>query len=156
MGGDPAMTIVPNLLATGVLGLIVSFALLIWAAFFVQRKHGGLVLIVLSIAMMLVGGGFGSPIIGVLAGVAGTRIGAPLRCSRALLPVNVRRVLAAAWPWVFGVALINGVFLFVGAIFLMYGFGWGSSDLYLNSFFFAVVSLPLTIITAMARDLRAR
>jgi hypothetical protein len=57
---------------------------------------------------------------------------------------------------VFGVALINGVFLFVGAIFLMYGFGWGSSDLYLNSFFFAVVSLPLTIITAMARDLRAR
>jgi hypothetical protein len=154
MGGDPAMTIVPNLLITGGLATIVSLATVAWAAAFVQRKHGGAVLILLSIAMLLVGGGFGSPIIGTLAGIAGTSINAPLTWWRTRLAGNAGRFLAQLWPWVFGVAFINGVFLFVGAIFLVYAFGWGNEDLYLNSFFFAVVSLLLTIITGVAYDLQ--
>jgi len=48
MGGDPGMTIVPNLLITGGLATIVSLATVAWAAAFVQRKHGGAVLILLS------------------------------------------------------------------------------------------------------------
>ena len=155
MGGDPAMTIVPNLLITGVLATIVSLATIAWAAAFVQRKHGGAVLILLSIAMLLVGGGFGSPIIGTLAGIAGTSINAPLTWWRTRLAGNAGRFLAQLWPWVFGVAFINGVFLFVGAIILVYAFGWGNEDLYLNSFFFAVVSLLLTIITGVAYDLQS-
>lgn len=155
MGGDPAMTIVPNLLITGGLAIIVSLATVAWAAAFVQRKHGGAVLILLSIAMLLVGGGFGSPIIGTLAGIAGTSINAPLTWWRTRLAGNAGRFLAQLWPWVFGVAFINGVFLFVGAIILVYAFGWGNEDLYLNSFFFAVVSLLLTIITGVAYDLQS-
>ena len=154
MGGDPAMTIIPNLLVTGVLATIVSLATIAWAAAFVQRKHGGTVLILLSIAMLLVGGGFGSPIIGTLAGIAGTSINAPLTWWRTRLAGNAGRFLAQLWPWVFGVAFINGMFLFVGAIILVYAFGWGNEDLYLNSFFFAVVSLLLTIITGVAYDLQ--
>lgn len=153
MGGDPAMTIVPNLLITGVLAIVVSLATIAWAVAFVQRKHGGAVLILLSIAMLLVGGGFGSPIIGILAGIAGTSINAPLTWWRSRLSDNARRFLAQLWPWVFGVSLINGVFLFVGSIILVYSFGWGNEDLYLNSFFFAVVSLLLTIITGIGYDL---
>jgi hypothetical protein len=156
MGGDPAMTIVPNLLITGVLATIVSLATIAWAAALVQRKRGGTVLILLSIAMLLVGGGFGSPIIGTLAGIAGTSINAPLTWWRARLSGKVGHFLAQLWPWVFGVALINGVFLFVGAIILVYAFGWGNEDVYLNSFFFAVVSLLLTIITGIAYDLQSR
>lgn len=154
MGGDPAMTIVPNLLVTGVLATIVSLITIVWAVAFVQRKHGGAVLILLSIAMLLVGGGFGSPIIGTLAGIAGTSINTPLTWWRTRLAGNAGRFLAQLWPWVFGVAFINGVFLFVGAIILVYAFGWGNDDLYLNSFFFAVVSLSLTIITGVAYDLQ--
>jgi hypothetical protein len=154
MGGDPGMTVVPNLFITGVLAIVVSLTTIVWAVAFVQRKHGGLVLILLSIAMLLVGGGFGSPIIGILAGIAGTSINAPLRWWRARLSGSTGRFLAKLWPWVFGVALINGVFLFVGAIILVYFFGWGNEDVYLNSFFFAVVSLLLTIITGVAYDLQ--
>ncbi|KUK27634.1 MAG: Uncharacterized protein XD60_0050 [Acetothermia bacterium 64_32] len=65
------MTIVPNLLVTGVLTIIVSLAVIVWSVAFVQRKRGGLILILLSTAMLLVGGGFGPPIMGILAGVAG-------------------------------------------------------------------------------------
>jgi hypothetical protein len=154
MGGDPGMTIVPNLLITGLLASLVSLATIAWSAAFVHRKHGGVVLILLSIAMLLVGGGVGPPITGILAGLAGTAINAPLTWWRTRLSGNAGRLLAQLWPWVFGVAFINGLFLFVGANILVYAFGWGNSDLYLNSFFFVVVSLPPTIITGIAYDLQ--
>ncbi|HEX6386096.1 MAG TPA: hypothetical protein VF177_15605 [Anaerolineae bacterium] len=150
MGGEPGMTIVPNLLATGILTLSFSLAVLVWAALFVQRKNGGRILIALSVAMLLVGGGFGPPIIGILAGVAGTGIGSPLTWWRTQLPVNVQGFLATLWPWVFGVATINDVFLVVGSLILVYFFGVNNPDLFVNSFLFAVLSLPLTIVTGVA------
>jgi hypothetical protein len=69
LGGEPAMTIIPNLLVTGVLAILFSLALLIWATMFVQRKNGGFVMILISIAMLLVGGGIFPPILGILFGV---------------------------------------------------------------------------------------
>jgi hypothetical protein len=154
MGGEPGMTIVPNLFVTGLLTLIVSLAVVVWAAVFVQRKNGGWILLFLSIAMLLVGGGFGPPIIGVLAGVAGTGIKAPLTWWRTHLPASVRRILAKLWPWVFGVCAINGAFLVVGSVILVYFFDLNNPDLFTNSFFFAVLSLPLTILTGVAYDLQ--
>jgi hypothetical protein len=154
MGGEPGMTIVPNLLVTGVLTIIVSLTIIVWSAAFVQRKNGGWVLIVLSIVMLLVGGGFGPPIIGILAGVAGLGINAPFTWWRKHLPVNVRRFLAKLWPWVFGVAAINGAFLVVGSVILVYFFGVNNPDLFSNSFFFVVLSLPLTILTGVAYDIQ--
>jgi hypothetical protein len=155
MGGDPAMTIVPNLLITGILASFVSLATIAWAAAFVHREHGGAVLILLSIAMLLVGGGVGPPTTGILAGLAGTAINAPLTWWRARFSGNAGRLLAQLWPWVFGVSFLNGVFLFVGSIVLVHAFSWGNADLYLSSFFFVVVSLPPTIITGIAYDLRS-
>ena len=155
MGGEPGMTIVPNLFVTGLLTVLVSSALLVWSAVFVQRKNGGWILLFLSIAMLLVGGGFAPPIIGALAGVAGTGIKAPLTWWRTHLPANVRRILAKLWPWVFGVCAINCAFLVVGSVILVYSFGLNNPDLFTNSFFFAVLSLPLTILTGVAYDLQA-
>jgi hypothetical protein len=154
MGGEPGMTIVPNLLGTGVLTIIVSLAAIIWSVAFVQRKHGGLILILLSIAMLLVGGGFGPPIIGILAGVAGLGINAPYTWWRTHLPVNTRRVLARLWPWVFGICMLNGVFLVIGSVVLVYLFGVNNPDLFTNSFFFVVLSLPLTILIGVAYDIQ--
>jgi hypothetical protein len=79
LAGEPAMTIVPNLLAIGILAITVSLIFLVWVTVFAQRRHGGLVLILLSIAMLLVGAGFGPPILGVIVGLTDTRINAPLR-----------------------------------------------------------------------------
>jgi prolipoprotein diacylglyceryltransferase len=73
-GCYPAMTIVPNFLYSGVLAVIVSLVILLWAAGFVQRKNGGLILIVLSVVQLLVGGGFLPPLLGIVAGAVGTRI----------------------------------------------------------------------------------
>jgi len=74
LNGEPAMTIVPSFLVTGVLTIIFGLLVAIWAAKFVQRKNGGLVLILLSTIMLLVGGGLFPPVFGVAAGIIGTRI----------------------------------------------------------------------------------
>jgi hypothetical protein len=58
LAGEPAMTIVPNLLATGIVAIAVSLVFLVWVTVFVQRRHGGLILVLLSVAMLLLGWGF--------------------------------------------------------------------------------------------------
>ena len=74
LGGEPAMTIIPNFLVSGVLTIIFGLIVTVWAAAFVQRKNGVLVLILLSIIMLLVGGGLFPPVFGVVADIIGTRI----------------------------------------------------------------------------------
>jgi len=110
MGGKPAMTIVPNLLVTGILTIVVSQAFIVWSVAFVQKKNGGLIQIPLSTAMLLVGGGFSPPIIGVLAGLAGLGINTPYNWWRTHLPAGFRRFLARLWPWIFGVCSTSVVF----------------------------------------------
>ena len=153
MGGEPAMTIVPNLRVTGLLTIIFSLATIVWSVGFVQRKYGGLVLILLSIAMLLVGAGFAPPIIGILAGVAGLGIHARTWWGKRL-PSHIQHFLAQAWPWVFGICLINGVFLVVGSIILVYFFELNNPDLFVNSFFLAIVSFLLSIFTGAAYDVQ--
>lgn len=72
--GEPAMTIVPNFFLTGILAIIMGIIITIWAVAFIDRKNGGLVLVFLSIAMLLLGGGIVPPIIGVIGGIIGSRI----------------------------------------------------------------------------------
>jgi hypothetical protein len=69
LGGEPAMTIIPSYLITGVLTIIFGVLLAVWAGKFIQHKSGGLILILLSIVMLLVGGGLVPPLFGIAAGV---------------------------------------------------------------------------------------
>jgi hypothetical protein len=92
---EPAMTVIPSFLITGILATVIGLITMIWAAAFVHRKHGGIVLILLSIALLLVGGGLVPPMIGIIAGVIGTRINAPLTRR----PGSVLRFFAKLWPW---------------------------------------------------------
>ncbi|MBN1995380.1 MAG: hypothetical protein JW953_22015 [Anaerolineae bacterium] len=153
MGGEPGVTIVPNLLVTGILTILISVAIVAWAILGRNKRYGR-TLLLLSIALLLVGGGVGPPLIGMLAGVAGVGIGAPATWWRQHLPVNARRFLAALWPWVFGVAVINGVFLTIGSVILVYFFDLNNPDLFLNSFYFSILSLLLTIFTGRAYDIQ--
>jgi hypothetical protein len=75
---EPAMTILPNFLITGILAIILGIVIMVWSAFFVQKEHGGLVLVLLCIPLLLFGGGLFPPLIGIIAGAVGTRINKPL------------------------------------------------------------------------------
>jgi hypothetical protein len=152
MGGEPAMTIVPNLFLTGVLNILVSLATIIWSAVFVQRKDGGRVLIGLSVLMLLVGGGFGPPIIGILAGVAGSGIHASSPGLRTRLFGENGRYAAILWPWLFATAAISGIFLVIGSLILVFFFGLDNDQLFLNTFYLTVLSLFFTVLMTPVYD----
>jgi hypothetical protein len=153
MDGDPALTLLPNVLAAGVLTIISSAAVILWAAFFVHRRNGGRILLVLSATMLLVGGGVGGPVIGLLAGWAGTSIHAPLTWWGNHLSQKARQRLARLWPWAFGIAAASAFMLVVGALLLIYAFDVGNADLYFSLFLFTVVALIATVITGIGHDL---
>lgn len=152
LGGEPGMTIVPNLLITGILTIAASLAVVVWAAAFVQRRHGGRILILFSVGMLLVGGGFAPPLVGILAGWAGTGIDSPLTWWRTRLSVSLRRFLARLWPWLFGVCLAASLVLFAGSLIMVYIFDYGNAGFFSNLFLFTFVLLMLTVVAAFAKD----
>lgn len=158
LSGEPAMTIVPNLLATGILAILLSLIFLVWATMFVQRKNGGLVLILLSVGMLLVGGGFGPPILGVMVGVAATRINAPLRWWRTHLSDGSRRLLAKVWPWSFAAGVIAWLALLPGTILLDHFFGVSDLNFVVPLITLLVLSafglLLLTVFSGFAYDVQ--
>jgi hypothetical protein len=92
---EPAMTIIPNFLATGVLAMVLGLLTMVWAATFVPRPHGGALLVLLSLGLLLFGGGIFPPLIGIIGGVAGARMNPGLNKQ----PDPMWRTLATLWPW---------------------------------------------------------
>jgi hypothetical protein len=96
---EPAMTLLPTYFVAGILTIAIALVVVLWAAAFVQRTYGALVLALLSLLLLFVGGGFIPPLLGIIAGVVGTRINASLRWWRPWLSGDTGRLLALGWPW---------------------------------------------------------
>ena len=141
---EPAMTIIPNFLIAGILSVIFGLAILIWSAAFVQRKQGGAVLILLSVALLLFGGGIFPPLIGLIGGAAGTQIHKPL-IGR---PGRVTRFTAKLWPW--------PLVIFMAWVLGQFPVGYFFNDFLKSIMGFGLllilVSLPVSVYAAYARD----
>jgi hypothetical protein len=145
---EPAMTLIPSFLISGLLSIIIGVLVTVWAAAFVQKRHGGLILILLSIALLLVGGGFFPPLIGIVAGIVGAKIHSRLDWWRARGSMPGVRVLAGLWPWVL-VAFIVWVF---GQWIIGYFFNdWLMENGYLI-LIFVIGPLVLSPFAALAHD----
>ena len=105
-GHEPAMTLIPNFLATGIAAMLCSVVMIAWSARFIRGKRGGVVLALLSVVLLLVGGGFGSISLLIVACIAASRMGKPLRMSRRVVPPVLCHALARLWPWVFAASLV--------------------------------------------------
>src|SRR5512133_1623579 len=152
LGGEPAMTLVPNLLATGMLAILVSVAFLAWATLFIERSHGALVLMLLCIPLLLFGGGFGPPILGAILAAAATRINSPLAWWRSHLGCGARRTLAAVWPCLFAICLIVWLLMFPGLVLLNLFAGVSDTDLVVVLAAGMPGFLLVTMIAGFARD----
>jgi hypothetical protein len=146
---EPALTVIPNLLVTGILAILLGAAVMVWSAFFVQRKRGGLVLVLLSIALLLFGGGIFPPFIGIIAGALGTRINRPLNPAGSRLSGRPLRFLAVLWPW--------SLALYVLWVFGQFAVGHFFNDWLLanGSIIILMVlgTLLLAVVTTYAHDL---
>lgn len=98
-GHEPAMTLIPNFLATGIAAMLCGLALIAWSARFLRSKRGAAVLALFSAVLLLVGGGFGPISLLVVACIAASRIGKAPKAGRTWIPRALGRALATAWPW---------------------------------------------------------
>lgn len=145
---EPALTILPDLLVTGILTVLIGLLILIWSAAFVQRKNGGLILILLSVALILFGGGVFPPLFGVIGGAAGIQINKPLSGKPA---GSFLQFMAKLWPWPLVIFMVWALSQFpVGCFFndfmkSIVGFG----------LLLMVTMLPLSVFAAYGRDAHA-
>jgi hypothetical protein len=144
---EPAISIVPNFLITGILAMLFSLALIAWAGWFIQRRHGGRVQVALSILLLLFGGGFFPPIIAFIGGIAAMQINRPLSGNPDLLT----RYAARLWPW--------SLVLFVVWTLGQFPFGYFFNDFLQGimgvSMLVILTSLTLAVFTAYAYDATA-
>jgi hypothetical protein len=145
---EPAMTVVPSFLVTGILATLVGIMTIVWAAGFVHRKRGGLILILLSVALLLVGGGLFPPVIGVIGGIVATRVHVPPKERPEGRFNGLSRFLAALWPW-----SLVAFFVWVFGQFII---GYFSNDWLMQSGFLAPLLIlglmGLSIVSGFARD----
>jgi hypothetical protein len=157
-GAETALTVVPNFLATGILAIIFGLLVTLWAAAFVHKKRGAGVLMLLSIILFLVGGGFAPIFMSILASLTATQIDKPLTWWRRILPDGVQRFLSRMWP----ATLIVSVLSFVISVEIII-FGWPLTAFFdadtafglLNTFSFIMLGLMLLcVLTAFAHDIQ--
>lgn len=144
---EPALTIVPNFLVSGILSVMIGLALIVWSLFLIQGKFGGVVLILLSVLLLLFGGGLFPPLIGIIGGIVALSINKPItrKSSNPTLRVGAR-----LWPWPL-------------VIFLVWVIGQWVVGYCFNDFLQSVMGfgvllilamLPLSVYTAYARDVQ--
>jgi len=111
-GGEPAFTLVPNFLLTGVLATLIGVAIIIWSLRFLNRPHGPAIFLLLSVASFLTGGGVAQVVLFTMNWAAATRIRASLGFWDWLIPPRVRDVLGRWWRW----TVVTATLFFVAAL----------------------------------------
>lgn len=125
----PAMTLIPNLLATGIAAILVGAGMAVWAAVFVERRWGGLLLGMLSLLALWVGGGFVPVFIGMVAAIASRGLGRSSSHPRPLFLTVLwlcLLVLMAIWlpgSWLLGYFFSAAMLSASGVLFLVFDIG---------------------------------
>lgn len=156
LNGEPAMTIVPNMLITGILAAIFSLMYFVGAVWYVDRKHIGLVLVILTIPMLLFGSGLFPPVLGILIGFIASRSRAMTSWTEMKLPEGLQRLLARVWPWTFAACLLSWFMMVPGVPVVSYYFSSVSDAYILTILGCMFVFLALTALAGIARDARMK
>ena len=128
LNGEPAISLVPNLLATGILAIFFSLIFAVWSVGFIQTRRSGWILIGLSIAMLLTGAGIFPPIFGILIGAGASTLHSLPQARRSPAKDRASKILGGLWPWLFGASLISWLAMIPGIPALAYFFGVQNSD----------------------------
>jgi hypothetical protein len=114
MAGEPAMSLLPDLLLSGMLTVLLSLATIVWSVAFLGRQHAGSVLLLLSSLLLLVGGGFAPPLMGLIVGGAATRIRRPVKRWSRPDPGGSPPLLGRLWPYLLGASVLGYLALLPG------------------------------------------
>lgn len=147
-GREPALTVVPNYLISGILSILLGLIIIIWSIKLIQIKFGGLGLLCLSIIIFLTGGGFGPFTTLIFASIAALKINSNFIWWKRLLPFRLRTFVAKLFPWV--TILFLSWIPFELILGLFFGIGYPYPG-YLLAYIFPFI-MVFTVLTAFAHD----
>ncbi|MGA2143045.1 MAG: hypothetical protein ABSG94_11590 [Brevinematales bacterium] len=155
-----AFTIIPNYLLTGIFTTVISISVIIWVIFYLHKKFGVIVYFILSIMLVLFGGGIAIIFGYLLSWPLALMIDKPFYFWRKLLPDSIRKIFSALWlPAIIAslLFLCTGVIVWIiyatpgeiHAISIIQYFLWAS-------LLIGGVLLIFSIISGFARDIELR
>lgn len=151
MSGEPAMTIFPTYLLSGLFSILFSilFLLILYRVFTNRLRLSFLFLTILG--MLLSGAGFGPPLVGVITGIISSKINSPLTKTKKI-SLEVRRILSSIWLPLFIICLLGWIMLFPGAVIISYFFNIDNAMLMIIPICVAFGLIPFVVVTGLARD----
>jgi len=152
MSGEPALTLIPNYLVTGLFAIF--FSCIILGVFTRSNLDGKAIaaLFGLLALLLLTGGGFGPPIVGLIAVLIALKRNSPLK-TWSKLPSKLHRVLSRLWPWSFGLCVVSWLMLFPGAALIAFFTGIDDPYLMYVPILFAFAFIPITLLLGFSRDI---
>ena len=155
-GFETALTIVPNIMVTSILAVAFGILVTIWSFLYIDRSFGPGILLVLSIILFLVGGGFGPIFMAIIASLTATRINKPAVKLVDILPTRLNKLLAKIW---FGVLVVFMVVFLISVEIAVFGwpltlyFNADTTLKYLNSIAYVMLALMLlAVFTGLVHD----
>jgi len=155
MAGEPAMTIIPNYLLTGLLAISFSGTFLLVLVKSGLDRKAIAILFVLLLLMLFTGGGFGPPVLGTLAVLIAFKRNSQLT-TWSKLPSKLHNVLSRLWPWSFGLCLLGWLMLFPGAALIVFFTGMDNALLMAIPILIAFMFIPITLLLGFSRDILRR
>lgn len=150
--GEPALTVLPNMLASGISTILVSVAIAAWCLFFLKRRHSGPVLLSLSLILLLVGGGFAPPLMGILLGLAATKLNSDFPTLRKAATKPFLRALSRIWPYSLTLGLLCYIYLIPVTLALWGIFGYREIATTIVGGLFAYAMILVSTFTAHLHD----
>jgi hypothetical protein len=159
-GEETALTIIPSFLISGILSVLLGLLVIAWAIQWIDSRYGAGMLMILSIALFLVGGGFAPIFMALIASLTASRIRKPLTFWQKVLPDGLRGFLGKIWL----VVLVAFILLFTLSVLIAI-FGWPMTVFFdadtafqhLNSMALVMVGMMgLACVCGFAQDLERR
>ena len=147
-GREPALSIVPNYLISGIFTVLFGLIIIIWSAKLIQIKYGAFGLFGLSLILFLTGGGFGPFTTMILACIAASKIKSNFIWWKRLLPFGLRTFVSGLFPWFIILFLFWIPFEFILGFFFGIGYPYPG---YLLAYVFPIIMI-FTVLIAFAHD----
>ena len=96
-GGEEAITLIPNFLITGIITMCISVLVMIWTLFFIHKKYGSSVFLLLNILSLLTGGGIFQVVTFTMTWAFSTRINGSLDWWENKLSADLRPKIKNLW-----------------------------------------------------------
>ena len=150
LGGEPAFTLIPNFMLTGIASMIVGLAIVIWSIWFLDGKYGRSVFLGLFVLSFMVGGGIGQIAFFIPTWAFATRMDKPLNWWRKVLPRSIWPFLSRLWIITLILALIT---MLIGLEMAIFGYFPGITEpsiIESTALLFVLVAAILCIISFIA------